>query len=88
MCIVPSCKGVEKATIKTNTARVVLLNSRALAAVTRQRAATQLVGHFIFVDPRYGTPCLDERAFRCSYGTPTLTTLGFRYRKPYNTRHS
>ena len=75
-------QGQEKATTKTNTARMVLLNSRALAAVTRQRAATQLVGDFVFVDPRYGTPWLDERAFRRSYWTPALTALGLRYRKP------
>lgn len=81
-------QGQEKATTKTNTARIVLLNSRALAAVMRQRAATQLAGNFVFVDPRYGTPWLDERAFRRSYWTPTLTALGLRYRKPYNTRHS
>lgn len=81
-------QGREKATTKTNTARMVLLNSRALAAVMRQRAATQLSGEFVFVDPRYGTPWLDERAFRRSYWTPTLSALGLRYRKPYNTRHS
>lgn len=78
----------EKATTKTNTARMVLLNSRALAAVMRQRSLTQLAGDFVFVDPRHGTPWLDERAFRRSYWTPTLTALGIRYRKPYNTRHS
>ena len=81
-------QGVEKATTKTNTARMVLLNSRAMAAVMRQRSLTQLAGDFVFVDPRYGTPWLDERAFRCSYWTPTLTALCLRYRKPYNTRHS
>jgi len=81
-------QGQDKATTKTNTARMVLLNSRALAAVMRQRAATQLAGDFVFVDPRYGTPWFDERAFRRSYWTPTLTALGLRYRKPYNTRHS
>jgi integrase len=81
-------QGHEKATTKTNTARMVLLNSRAVAALMRQRSLTQLAGDFVFVDPRYGTPWLDERAFRRSYWTPTLSALGIRYRKPYNTRHS
>jgi integrase len=67
---------------------MVLLNSRSLGALMRQRSLTQLAGDFVFVDPRYGTPWLDERAFRRSYWTPTLTALGLRYRKPYNTRHS
>jgi integrase len=81
-------QGKEKNTTKTNIARMVLLNSRSLGALMRQRSLTQLAGDFVFVDPRYGTPWLDERAFRRSYWTPTLTALGLRYRKPYNTRHS
>jgi integrase len=60
-------QGQEKATTKTSTARMVMLNSRALAAVMRQCAVTQLAGDFVFVDPRYGAPWLDERAFRRSF---------------------
>ena len=75
-------QGQEKTTTKTNTARQVLLNSRALAAVMRQRASTQLLGDFVFLDPRYGTPWLDERAFRRSYWAPTLNALGFATASP------
>lgn len=81
-------RGLEKNTTKTSTARHVLLNSRARAALLRQRALMQLAGDFVFVDPRYGKPWTEERAFRRSYGEPTLKALGLRYRRPYNTRHS
>jgi len=81
-------RGLEKNTTKTSTARHVLLNSRARAALLRQRALTQLAGNFVFLDPRYGKPWTEERAFRRSYWAPTLKALGLRYRRPYNTRHS
>ena len=81
-------QGQEKNTTKTNIARLVLLNSRSIGALMRQRSLTQLAGDFVFVDPRYGTPWRDERAFRRSDWTPTLTALALRDRKPYNTRHS
>jgi integrase len=81
-------RGLEKNTTKTSTARHVLLNSRARAALLRQRALTQLAGDFVFLDPRYGKPWTEERAFRRSYWAPTLKALGLRYRRPYNTRHS
>ncbi len=41
-----------------------------------------------FLDPRYGTPWTDERAFRRSHWTRTLKRLGARYRRPYNCRHT
>ena len=81
-------RGLEKNTTKTNTARYVLLNSRARAAFVRQRALTQLAGDFVFLDPRYGTPWMEELAFRCSDWAPALSAAGLRYRRPYNTRHS
>lgn len=81
-------RGEEKATTKTNEARVVLLNSVALAAVQRQAKHTRIAGEHVFLDPRYGTPWLEERAFRRSYWTPALKALGIRYRPPYNTRHT
>lgn len=81
-------RGLEKNTTKTNTARHVLLNSRARAALLRQRALTQLASDFVFIDPRYGKPWIEERAFRRSYWALTLKALGLRYRRPYNTRHS
>lgn len=42
----------------------------------------------IFLDPRYGTPWVDERAFRRSFWTPALKALGIRYRPPNNSRHT
>ena len=73
---------------KTNTARTVRLNSRALAAITRQKAHTLLAGKEVWQDPRYLSAWVDERAFRRSYWLPTLKALGIRYRRPYNCRHS
>ena len=81
-------RGERKASTKTDVARVVHLNSRARAALQRQRSLTQTAGAEVFQDPRYGTPWVDERAFRRSYWTPTLKVLGIRYRRPYNMRHT
>ena len=81
-------RGVRKSNTKTNTARVVKLNSRSLAALQNQRKHTQIAGEAVFQDPRYDTPWSDERAFRRSYWTPTLKRLGIRYRRPYNMRHT
>lgn len=81
-------RGVEKLNTKTNTARQVILNSRALAAIQRQRKHTQMRDEHVFLDPRYEEPWFEERAFRRSYWEPTLRRLGLRYRPPYNTRHT
>lgn len=81
-------RGLRKDRTKTNISRTVKLNSRALAAIQRQRQHTQISGGPVFLDPRYGTPWSDERAFRRSYWTPALKRLGIRYRRPYNMRHT
>ncbi len=81
-------RGVEKLNTKTNTARQVILNSRALAAAQRQRKHTQVRNAHVFLDPRYEEPWFEERAFRRSYWEPSLRRLGMRYRPPYNTRHT
>lgn len=81
-------RGVQKSRTKTNTARTVKLNSRALKALQRQIEQTEADGGEVFKDPRYGTPWVDERAFRRSFWTPTLKSLGIRYRRPYNLRHT
>ena len=81
-------RGKHKDSTKTNVARTVRLNSRAKAALQRQRAFTQTSGGAVFIDPRYGTPWVDERAFRRSFWTPALKILGIRYRRPYNMRHT
>jgi integrase len=78
-------RGVAKKT-KTNEARLVELNSRAMAALQRQH--TQMAGDRIFQDPRYDQDWIDERAFRRSFWAPTLKALGIRYRRPYNCRHT
>lgn len=81
-------RGVEKSNTKTSVARQVLLNSRALAAVQRQRKHSQMAGQHVWLDPRYGTPWVEERAFRRSYWEPCLKRLGIRYRPPNNARHT
>ncbi|WP_175692676.1 site-specific integrase [Burkholderia ambifaria] len=81
-------RGEHKDRTKTAVARTVRLNSRALAALTRQRSFTQISGAAIFHDPRYNIRWEDERAFRRSFWTPILKRLGIRYRRPYNMRHS
>ena len=81
-------RGIRKSSTKTNKARTVQLNSRALSALKAQSQITQNSGDEVFLDPRYGTPWSDERAFRRSYWTPILKSLGIRYRRPYNMRHS
>jgi integrase len=81
-------RGEHKDSTKTSVAREVILNSRALAAVNRQAKHTRIAGEHVWIDPRYGTPWEDERAFRRSYWTPTLKRLGIRYRRPYNMRHT
>lgn len=81
-------RGEEKSRTKTNKARQVILNSEALAALTAQKEHTFLAGKHVFLDPRYGAPWTEERAFRRSYWTPSLKRLGIRYRRPYNMRHS
>lgn len=80
-------KGHRKNT-KTNVARTVTFNSRALAAIQRQRAHTQVAGAAVFCDPRTGESWADEKRFRRDYWIPTLKLLGIRYRRPYNMRHS
>lgn len=74
---------------KTSKERVVHLNSRALAALKRQKAWTYLqeTGR-VFHDPGTGKPWAYEQNARKRYWEPTLKALGIRYRRPYNTRHT
>jgi hypothetical protein len=58
--------GLEKHTTKASTARHVLLNRRARAALLRQRALTPLAGDFVFLDPRQDKAQTEARAFRRS----------------------
>lgn len=82
-------RGEEKDRTKTSVARTVSLNSRALAALQRQRKHTQLADDGrVFHDPRYSAGWYEERAFRRSFWEPVLKALGMRYRRPYNCRHT
>jgi integrase len=81
-------RGVEKDSTKTHAERKVLLTSPAMAAIKAQAEHTRMTGEHVFLDPRYGAPWNEERAYRRSYWTPALKALGIRYRKPYNTRHT
>lgn len=73
---------------KTGVARTVLLNSRAMAAIQRQRQHTQVKNKEVFQNPTTGEAWDDERKFRREYWSPTLKLLGLHYRRPYNMRHS
>jgi integrase len=81
-------RGLRKERTKTNVARNIKLNSRALAALQAQRQHTQIAGGEVFQDPRYLSAWEDELPFRRSFWTPTLASLGIRYRRPYNMRHT
>jgi integrase len=80
---------------KTGQARHVRLNPRALAALQRQRAHTQMAGDLVFLRPVHGrrgpaptSPAwANENAF-ATYWRPTLRRLGIRYRRPYCCRHT
>ncbi|WP_429941828.1 Arm DNA-binding domain-containing protein [Achromobacter xylosoxidans] len=81
-------RGERKSRTKTNTGRLVKLNSRSFAAFHRQEKHSRMRGEQVWLDPRYGTAWEDERAFRRSYWSPALKILGIRYRRPYNIRHT
>jgi len=81
-------RGVEKTKTKTAVSRRVMLNSQAKGALLRQAKHTRMAGEHVWLDPRYGEPWMEERAFRRSYWTPALKRLGIRYRPPNNMRHS
>jgi integrase len=80
--------GEEKDRTKTSVARVVQLNSRARAALQRQRALTQMNGGRVFQDPRYNEDWKNEEAFQRVFWARMLKRLGMRYRRPYTMRHS
>lgn len=81
-------KGKEKRTTKTNVTRDVPLDSRARAALDRQRARTQIAGGLVWLNPTDNLPWDGDRDFLRSFWTPALKALGIRYRRPYNLRHT
>lgn len=74
---------------KTHKIREVDLNDLALAALTRQKAATFMKGLSanVFSSPE-GKPWLSERRLREDFFHPALRATGIRLRKAYNTRHT
>lgn len=81
------CK-VHKKSTKTNKSRMVSLNSRAIATLTRQKKHTFMQGQYVWHDPRSNGPWATENAFCKGYWLRTLKATGVRYRPPYNTRHT
>lgn len=79
---------VHKKTTKTSTSRLVSLNSRALAALTRQKSHTFLQGDYVWHDPRHNKAWVSENAFCKGYWLRAIRSTGLRYRPPYNTRHT
>lgn len=81
--------GEFKPNTKTNIARQVQLNSRAIGFLTDQKASTFLMkAGWIFPDPRTGERWTDDEPPRELYWRPCLKRLGIRYRSPYETRHT
>lgn len=81
--------GEFKASTKTNRARHVQLNARALGLLKEQKPATFLhPAGWIFPDPRTGERWTDDEPPRELYWRPCLKRLGIRYRSPYETRHT
>lgn len=64
------------------------MNSRALAALKRQRHLTFETGEWIFLNPNTGQPFIDDRPMKRWIWTPTLRLLGLRHRACYQTRHT
>jgi integrase len=81
--------GEHKDNTKTNVARLVDLNSRALAYLKAQKEHSFLrKDGWVFPDPRTGERWVDDWTPREMYWRPTLKRLGIRYRSPYQTRHT
>ncbi len=81
-------RGEHKDSTKTSKARTVDLNSRALAALMRQKPRTYLAGKHVFLNHRTGEAYSSEKQFNDQTWKPALKALTIRYRRPYNTRHT
>lgn len=73
---------------KTYTVRDVEMNSRAQAALARQKQHTFLKDGYVFDNPVTGESYTEERPLRRAYWSPTLKALGMRERAFYQTRHT
>ena len=63
-------RGELKESTKTSKARTVDLNSRALAAIKRQKSRTFLAGKHVWTNPRTGEPYVSEQQFNRQVWTP------------------
>jgi integrase len=81
--------GEHRENTKTNVARLVQLNSRAIEFLKAQKEHTFLrKDGWVFQDPATDERWADDRKVREDYWQPTLKRLGIRYRNPYQTRHT
>lgn len=80
-------QGIDKEGTKTGESRIVLMNSRALEAIQRQRKHTQTAGGLVWLRPS-GEPWLRADLFQQRWWEPCLRRAGIRYRRPYNLRHT
>lgn len=81
--------GELKDNTKTNVARLVQLNSRAMECLKAQKAHSFLMPDgWVFPDPKTRERWVDDWTPREMYWRPTLKRLGIRYRSPYQTRHT
>lgn len=81
--------GEHKDNTKTNVARLVQLNSRAMDYLRAQKEHSFLLKDgWVFPDPKTQERWVDDWTPREMYWRPTLKRLGIRYRSPYETRHT
>ncbi|OAK55026.1 hypothetical protein A3K87_04300 [Variovorax paradoxus] len=81
--------GEHKDNTKTNVARLVQLNSRAMEYLRAQKEHSFLMADgWVFPDPKTRERWVDDWTPREMYWRPTLKRLGIRYRSPYETRHT
>ncbi|WP_285410888.1 tyrosine-type recombinase/integrase [Variovorax sp. efr-133-TYG-130] len=81
--------GEHKDNTKTNVARLVQLNSRAMEYLRAQKEHSFLMADgWMFPDPKTRERWVDDWTPREMYWRPTLKRLGIRYRSPYETRHT
>lgn len=79
--------GQSKDVTKTYQIRDIELNSRALAALRRQKKHTYLAGKEVFLDPITGQPFVDDKPPRLHWNA-ALKATGVRQRVAYQTRHT
>lgn len=68
--------------------RDIKLLAPALAALTKQKQHTFMLGGVIFLDPRSGKPWTGDEPIRQGPWKTAIRRSGIRYRRPYQTRHT